>query len=108
MANMTQRRCASVAALMTIKDITREDAEKIRQAWRSITNREEARQTIDKMLKTYGVEYLGRHKRTGHHVYYCNAGDSYVTTVTFHGPVMRVACWADYVEKNLIEEGASW
>lgn len=94
----------SVKALMQLKDVTREDAEQIRQAWKTINNRQEAREVVDKLLRTYGVEYLGRHKRTGNHIYYANAGDAYAGTVLFSGPRAYVSYWADLVEKNLIVE----
>jgi len=106
MANMMNlRKCASAKALQTIKDVTPDDAEKIRKAWRTIGNRQAAREAIDAILRTYGVEYLGQHKRTREHVYYCNSGESYATTVLFSGLRMHVGCWADLVEKNLIREG---
>lgn len=102
--NISMRKCASVKNLMTLKDVTQEDAENIRKVWQTVTNRREAREQIDKILRTYGVEYLGQHRRTGEHIYYCNAGDSYAGTIIFSGLHMRVGCWADLVEKNLICE----
>ena len=102
MAQLSDRRAPSVAALMTIKDVTRADALAIRNAWHTIKNRGEARAAIDAILRTHGVEYLGQHKRTGEHIYYCNAGDTYDITVIFAGLSARVACWGDIVEKNLI------
>jgi hypothetical protein len=93
----------SVQNLMSIKDVTEEDANKIRHIWHTVGNRPIARQRIDGVLRTSGVEFLGHHKRLCVPVYYCNAGDTYATTVVFLGPVMRVACWGDYVEKNLVE-----
>jgi IS4 transposase len=102
--HISMRRCPSVKSLMTIKDVTEEDAHAIRKVWRTVTNRCEARAQVDNILRTHGVEYLGQHKRTGSHVYYCNAGDSYASTVIFNGLIMRVQCWADLVEKNLIQD----
>lgn len=96
------RRAANVAALMQIKDVTKEDALKIRHIWKTTKSRQEAREEIDKVLRTYGVEYLGQHRRTGREVYYCNTGESYATTVVFIGPSLYVNCWADYAEKNLV------
>lgn len=102
--HISMRRCASVKNLMTIKDVTQEDAQEIRRIWKTVTNRGEARGRIDKILRTYGVEYLGQHKRSGERVYYCNTGESYASTIIFSGLHMRVGCWADLVEKNLIKE----
>lgn len=96
------RRAATVDALMQIKDVTKEDALKIRHIWKTTKSRSTAREGIDKVLRTYGIEYLGQHRRTGRDVYYCNTGESYASTVVFIGPSLYVNCWADYVEKNLV------
>lgn len=100
------RRSASIAVITQIKDVTKEDALKIRTIWHTEPKRDEARGKIDKVLRTHGIEYLGVHKKTCHPVYYANAGDSYATTVVFHGPTLHVGCWADYVERKLIREPA--
>ena len=105
MAKLSDRRAASIKALMTIKDVTKEDAQAIRHAWQTISGRQEAREAIDTILRTHGVEYLGKHKRTWDSVYYCNAGDTYAGTVLFHGLRMFVGCWGDLVERNIIREG---
>ena len=101
--DISMRRCASVNALMEIKDVTREDAEKIRTIWRTIGNRESARGQIDAVLRTYGVEYLGQHRRSGDHVYYCNAGDTYAPTIIFAGLRMYVGCWGELIERNRVK-----
>ena len=101
---MLNRTCPSVKSLMEIKDVTQEDAEKIRAIWKTVTLPGKARNQIDTILRTHGVEYLGWHKRRQDHIYYCNAGDTYATTVTFIGQRMHVACWADYIERNMIEQ----
>jgi hypothetical protein len=62
------------------------------------------RMAVDKLADTHGVEHLGIHRRTGLHVYYCNAGDTYAATVLFHGKSLRVGCWGDLVERNKIRE----
>jgi len=93
----------SIDTLMQIKDVTEEDAIKIRHVWHTEPNRLVARLRIDGVLRTSGVEFLGHHKRRHLPVWYCNAGDIYATTVVFMGPVMRVACRGDYVERNLVE-----
>lgn len=100
---LTARKCASVTALLQIKDVTAEDAAAIRKIWQTVPNRQEAREQIDKILRTHGVEYLGTHKRSKQHLDYCNAGDPYATTIVFHGPRMVVQCWGDLAEKNLIQ-----
>jgi len=97
----------STTTLMEIKDVTEENATLIRHIWHTESNRLVARRRIDGVLNTYGVEYLGHHKRRHLPVWYCNAGDTYATTVLFMGPVMRVGCWGDYVERDLIVDRSS-
>lgn len=114
---------ASVKALLQIKDVTTEDAKLIRKVWKMDSeklrelefpgihehevykwkNRELKRYLVDSILNTYGVEYLGYHKRNKEHVYYCNAGDTYSVTVLFIGSRLVVGCWGDLVERGLIE-----
>jgi hypothetical protein len=101
---MRCRRSASIKKLMQIKDVTEKEAKKIKQVWRTVGNRKNAREMIDKILQTYGVEYLGQNKRNSEHVYYCNTGDTYATTIIFIGFNLIVACWGDLVERNLIHE----
>lgn len=98
------RRCASVARLMEIKDVTAEDALRIRRIWKTYKARAKARNEIDEIIRTCGVEYLGWHRRACVECWYCNAGDSYATTIVFVGENLTVSCWADLVEKNLIDE----
>lgn len=100
----TGRKCASIKALMQIKDVTEADAAEIRRIWATETYRKAAREAIDKVLHTCGVEFLGIHKRSHEDVYYCNAGDTYDTTVVFIGKTLRVACWGDFIERNLVRE----
>jgi hypothetical protein len=97
----------SIDTLLEIKDVTEEDAIKIRHIWHTEPSRLVARQRINGVLNTHGVEYLGHHKRRHLPVWYCNAGDTYATTVVFLGPVMRVGCWGDYVERDLIADRPS-
>jgi hypothetical protein len=87
---------------MEIKDVTEEDAKAIRNIWKNDLVTRRAREDIDAILRTSGVEYLGVHKRSGKHVYYCNAGDTYATTVLFVGPRLRVGCWGDLMESDSI------
>lgn len=65
------------------------------------------RTAVDEVLRTSGVEYLGMYKGRsvwrGHHVYYCNAGDIYATTIIFIGGALRVGCWGTLVERGVIE-----
>jgi hypothetical protein len=102
--SIKMRRTASVNALMGIKDVTKSDAEEIRKIWKTVLNRKEAREKIDAILKTYGVEFLGQNKRSGNYIYYCNAGDSYAPTVIFHGLSMSVGCCGDIVERGIVRE----
>jgi hypothetical protein len=104
MPHISCRKAASARALGEIKDVTPGDAAAIRAAWQTIPNRREARTTVDRILRTFGVEFLGIHRRTRESVYYCNAGDTYACTVLFVGPRLRVGCWGDLVERNAIRE----
>lgn len=69
--------------------------------------RETKRKAVDEVLRTCGVEYLGRYRGrsglAGHAVYYCNAGDTYAPTIIFIGGALRVGCWGDLVERGLID-----
>lgn len=98
------RTAASIKSLMEIKDVTEEDAKAIRNIWKNDPIKRRAREDIDRILRTSGVEYLGVHKRSGEAVNYCNAGDTYATTVLFIGPRLIVGCWGDLVETNNIRE----
>lgn len=100
--SIAARRSASVKALMEIKDVTAEDAARIREIWFNVASRRGARGQIEAILRTYGIEYLGVHKRSHEHVYYANGGDTYDTTVLFIGPRLAVGCWGDLVERNMI------
>lgn len=103
------RTAASIKSLMQIKDVTEEDAKAIRAIWHASwrggeNNKVTARERIDAILRTCGVEWLGVHKRLGKAVYYCNAGDTYATTVIFIGGRLVVGCWGDLVERNMVRE----
>lgn len=59
---------------------------------------------IDRLLGTYGVEALGP-GRSGDYAppyEYCNAGDTYATTLVYtrNTDTLRIACWGDIVEKH--------
>jgi len=98
------RTAASIKSLTQIKDVTPELAKQIRDLWLNTQRRFDSRGAIDSLLGTFGVEYLGVHKRSGNHIYYCNAGDGYTSTVMFAGGRMYVGCWADIVERNLVHD----
>lgn len=100
------RTAASIKSLMQIKDVTEEDAKAIRAIWRELPSESsfDKANKIDAILRTYGVEFLGQHRRTGAGVYYCNAGDTYATTVLFIGPRLVVGCWGDLVERNAVHD----
>lgn len=66
--------------------------------------REVKRALIDRLFGTHGVEYLGQHRRTGDSIYYCNAGDSYASTIIFHGHRLQVGCWGDLIERRAVRE----
>lgn len=63
------------------------------------------RMAIDIAGGFHGVEYLGRCKRSGQNVYYCNAGDAYAATLIFKGKRLTVGSWGDIVESGTIETG---
>ena len=110
------RRAASIEKLCEIKDVTEEDAAKIRAIWKAPSWEVLAgldvgvgaargigafprvkREAIDAILRTSGVEYLGFTK-TGRAVHYCNAGDMYATTVVFVSDRLTVGCIGYYLE----------
>lgn len=119
--------CANARALQELKDVTPEMAKQIRAIW-CYLSREEllaqheraasyARQchnepstihlrriAIDALIDTCGVEYLGKTRRSDDPVYYCNAGDTYATTIIFSGPHLRVGCWGDLIERGSVRE----
>jgi hypothetical protein len=107
MARLAERRVASTKQLQQIKDVTPEIAEAVRNIWKTVSKRDEAREEVNKLIETHGVEFLGVHRRTGDDVYYCNAGDSYATTILFRGLSLIVGCTADLVESRLIKEAQS-
>jgi hypothetical protein len=91
---------------MEIKDVTREDARKIRAIMQGEhkVDGETRLERIDKVLRTYGVEYIpaGRNSKSPA-IYYCNAGDSYACTVLKVNGQFRVGCWGDIVERGNYE-----
>lgn len=121
---------ASIQSLMEIRDVNEELAAKIRKVWKAGSQDEldtlypdvegycrgmhtfpprrmQKRWIIDQLVGTYGVEHLGFNKRSCEHVYYCNAGDLYASTILFAGRSLKVGCCADLIERNLIQEGQS-
>ena len=118
---------ASLKQLLTLKDLDETNAKLIRKVWHTTRNDEletvfpavkefgrdwfnppsfgqKKRWAVDRILRTYGVEHLGTHKRNGRYVDYCNAGDTYAGTILFIGRQLRVGCWGDLVERDLIRE----
>jgi hypothetical protein len=61
-------------------------------------------QRIDAILRTFGVEYVaaGRNAKSPA-FYYCNAGETYATTVLKVAGKFRVGCWGDIVERGNYE-----
>lgn len=105
---LADRRSPSISKLMEIKDVTFEDAEKIKKIWSTVGKRSEAMGQIDKIIHTHGREYLGLHRRRHDHVYYLNAGDTYNTTIIQIGIQLTVGCWGDLVERNLVKTEQSY
>ena len=118
---------SQASAIAEIKDVDLELANRVRLVWKASTQgeletlypqvsefiaqqyhtpprRQQKRWIIDRLIGACGVEHLGLHKRRGNHVYYCNAGDTYATTIIFIGRQLKVGCWGDLVERNLIQE----
>ena len=127
------RVAASIKALTQIKDVDAAQAKRIRAIWHAVRMddllalypnrraeiidrlnvpgvkyRQVSRVLVEEKLGTCGLEYLGQHKRTGKHIYYCNTGDTYAATILFVEGRMYVGCWGDLVEKNLINEPAAF
>lgn len=96
--------CASIKRLCEIKDVTPEIAKKVRFYWNNpkAFPRDLRMKLINALIETHGVEYLGQHKRTGSQIEYCNAGDVYATTILFEGDHLRVGCWGDLAERNMV------
>lgn len=119
-------RASSVSNLTDIKDVTEADAALIRALWkaesweqlvaiypeaeavrtyqRATGLRQIKRYCVDKILNTCGIEHLGYDTRANRHVYYCNAGDAYATTVCFVGDSLVATCWSYYVERGTIKQ----
>lgn len=95
-------RYPSVKSLMQIKDVTRKDALAIRAIMRGPRVESATRmERIDKILNTCGVEYTMRgHNQKSPGFYYCNAGDTYATTVIRVNGQFRVERWGDIVERG--------
>ena len=56
---------------------------------------------LDKALGTFGVEYIAKgHNVKSPAIEYCNAGDTYATTVLYVNGNYRVGCWGDIVERG--------
>ena len=96
----------SIKTLMQIKDVTREDAKKIRAIMQGSgkVNGETRMERIDTILHTCGVEYIpaGRNLKSPA-IYYCNGGDTYDTTILKVNGQFRVGCWGDIVERGNYE-----
>lgn len=94
----------SIKTLMTIKDVTREDAIEIRRIM-ATTGRDGLGRTrlqqIDALLSTFGVEYVGKGRNAKSPAfYYCNTGDIYAETVVKIRGRFIVSSWGDIVERG--------
>lgn len=97
----------SVKTLMQIKDVTPEAARAVRAVMMGPKRDDSGRsrmQRIDIIIRTCGVEYqpAGRNSKSPA-FYYCNAGDTYATTVLKVDGRFRVGCWGDIVERGNYE-----
>jgi hypothetical protein len=109
MARKFARRIApSIKSLLEVKDMTREDAKRIRDLWHNTVSSDRAWDAINEILRTCGVEWLGIHRRSGLSIRYANAGDTYATTLISNGPRLYVGCRGDLVERNMVRSGPSY
>ena len=60
---------------------------------------------LDSVTECYGVEYLGKSRKTGEAVLYCNAGDTYAETLIATGQTLALSCWGDMVESGSVKPG---
>jgi hypothetical protein len=89
----------SIKTLMQIKDVTREDARKIRAIMDGPgkVDGETRMERIDRVLNTCGVEVIpAGHNQKSPAIVYCNAGDAYSWTVLKVNGQFRVGCWGGY------------
>lgn len=115
-------RCASLKSLSTITP----HGKRVREVWCKLTRtqlidefpavaayvsacysppgtRILRRMAVDIVLETYGVEFLGVHRRTATAIHYANAGDTYIATALFCGNTLRVGCWGDLIDNGAIK-----
>lgn len=97
-------RLPSVKTLTQIKDVTPEMAKQVRAIMAGPGKDEQGRtrmQRIDAIIGTYGVEYTAPgHNTKSPAITYCNAGDTYATTILKVNGRFRVGCWGDIVERG--------
>lgn len=56
---------------------------------------------VDELIETHGVEYIpAGHNQKSPAISYCNAGDTYTTTLLHVNGSFRVGCWGDIVERG--------
>lgn len=123
------RRAAATHNITQIKDVTDADAKRVRAIWKAVKTddllalypdkraemldriieaktsrryRQLQRELINDVIGTCGVEHLGYDRRANRHIYYCNAGDTYATTICFVGDSLVVRCWGDYAERGTL------
>lgn len=84
--------------------ITREQAQEIRVIMEGPSRGESGRtrlERIDRILGTHGVEHTARgHNAKSPAIHYCNAGDTYATTILKVNGRFRIGCWGDIVERG--------
>ena len=114
----------SIKTLQTIKDVTLEDARKVRailecKSVDAVTELSESAdryvrqcynkpplQTVkltaaDSILRTFGVEYISRGRGAkSPSIEYCNTGDTYASTLMWTRGRYIVGCWGDIVERG--------
>ncbi len=110
----------SVKTLCQIKDVTPALAREIRRIMAgpgrehvedhcSCRERYDSRclsrmERIDRVLGTSGVEAIpAGHNAQSPTIVYCNAGDTYATTILKVSGKFRVGCWGDLVERGRYE-----
>jgi hypothetical protein len=82
--------------------ISLEDAKRIKAIMDGPRPAEGTRlQAIDKILGTHGVEYTPPgHNAKSPAICYCNAGDTYATTILKVRGRFRIGTWGDLVERG--------
>jgi hypothetical protein len=73
----------------------------VEQCYNRPSNHELKMSAINDLLEMFGVEYMPEGKNAKSPAFeYCNAGDTYATTVIFINGRYVIGCWGDIVERG--------